>query len=158
MDQLTNFADPRLLDGCIYCGGLEATRDHVPSRVFLDDPFPTNLPVVAACIDCNSGFSRDEEYVVCPIESAIAGSTDPERIKRAKVAQILRRSERLRRLVESQMRTEGGRLILDADKARLSNVVLKLARGHAAFELSLFALRQDPRLDRLVAVSGDDRR
>lgn len=89
-------------------------------RVFLDDPFPTNLPVVAACLDCNSGFSRDEEYVACLIESAIAGNTDPERIKRAKVAQILRRSERLRRLADSQMRVERGRLILDADKARLS--------------------------------------
>src|SRR5438105_2056850 len=35
MDQLKSYADDRLINGCVYCGGPEETRDHVPSRVFL---------------------------------------------------------------------------------------------------------------------------
>ena len=94
MDQLKNYADGRLLQGCIYCeSGKEETRDHVPSRVLLERPFPTNLPVMPACIDCNNDFSLDEEYVACLIECAIAGSTDPENISSLRVASILRRRQ-----------------------------------------------------------------
>lgn len=46
MDPLRNFADDRLLNGCVYRGAGEAeTRDHVPSRAFLARPYPENLPV-----------------------------------------------------------------------------------------------------------------
>jgi hypothetical protein len=43
MEQLKSYADNRLVNGCVYCGGPEETRDHVPSRVFLDPPYPENL-------------------------------------------------------------------------------------------------------------------
>jgi hypothetical protein len=52
--------------------------------------------VVAACSDCNSSFSQDEEYVACLVESAIAGSTDPDKIKRSGMANILRKKPALR--------------------------------------------------------------
>lgn len=136
MDQLKNYADNRLLNGCIYCCGPEETRDHVPSRVFLDSPFPTNLPVVPACRACNHGFSRDEEYLACLIESAIAASTDPDRIRRPRVADMLRRSPALRSRIEAAKSIEGGQLAFGIEGARVENVVLKLARGHAAYELS----------------------
>lgn len=80
--------DERLVDtGCVYCGCLlvdtidldrlraegpagrldeavsrQRTRDHVPSRAFLDRPFPPNLPVVECCRRCNNGFSLDERH------------------------------------------------------------------------------------------------
>ena len=56
------------------------TRDHIPSRSLLDQPYPENLPVIGSCQVCNQGFSKDEEYVVCLIEAALAGSTDPDKI------------------------------------------------------------------------------
>jgi hypothetical protein len=68
VDQLKDFADSRLIAGCVYCGGLDETRDHVPSRVFLDSPFPENLPVVPACWECNNSFSRDD---VCCLSDRI---------------------------------------------------------------------------------------
>jgi hypothetical protein len=141
VDQLNDLADSRLLHGCIYCGGLEDTRDHVPSRVFLDAPFPENLPVVPACRRCNSSFSRDEEYVVCLIESVLVGTTDPDRIERPRVAEILRRSPALRSRIEAAKQQSSEKTTFAIEEARARNVLLKLARGHAAFELS--AARRD---------------
>ena len=58
MDPRKLFVDERMTGMCVYCGGQPDTRDHVPSRVLLDDPLPDNLPVVDACRACNESFSR----------------------------------------------------------------------------------------------------
>src|SRR5688572_19077945 len=108
MDQLKNYADDRLVNGCIYCGGPEETRDHVPSRVLLDPPLPENLPVVAACSFCNSSFSQDEEYFACLIESVISGTTEPDLMRRPGVANILRRAPALRARIEAARSTKDG--------------------------------------------------
>ena len=108
----------------------------MPSRVFLDPPLPENLPVVWACSSCNNGFSRDEEYFACLIESAIAGSTDPDHIRRSGVASILRRAPALRAKLEAAKETKGDQTQFNVEPGRIRNVLLKLARGHATFELS----------------------
>lgn len=136
MEQLRDYADERLVNGCIYCGGPEETREHVPSRVFLDAPFPENLPVVGACQSCNNGFSQDEQYLASLIESVIAGSTDPELIRREKVANILRKTPSLRAKLEAAKRVLNGQAQFQVEEDRVKNVLLKLARGHAVFELS----------------------
>lgn len=136
MDQLRDYADERLVNGCIYCGGSEETREHVPSRVFLDAPFPENLPVVWACESCNNGFSQDEQYLSSLIESVIAGSTDPELIRREKVANILRKTPSLKARLEAAKRVQNGQVQFHVEEDRVKNVLLKLARGHAVFELS----------------------
>ena len=144
VDQLRDYADDRLVHGCIYCDvGGDETRDHVPSRVLLDPPFPANLPVVSACFACNNSFAPDEEYLTCLIECAIAGFTDPEHIKRPRVSHILRRAPTLRLRIESAKKINDGRVSFMAEEARIKTVILKLARGHAAFELS-WALRSEP--------------
>lgn len=136
MEQKRDFADPRLLIGCTYCGGLDDTRDHVPSRVLLDPPFPENLPVVKACFACNNGFSKDEEYVACLLEATLAGTTDPEQIGRPGVAEILRRAPALRARLERARVVRDGKVAFGVEEERVRNVVLKLARGHAAYDLS----------------------
>lgn len=141
MEQLQDFADERLVQGCLYCGGPEQTREHVPSRVFLDTPFPENLPVMAACEACNRGFSSDEEYVACLIEAAALGTTDPEKMRRERVAKTLRRQHRLRSRIEASKHEADGQTSFTPEAGRINNVLLKLARGHAAFELS--AVRRD---------------
>jgi hypothetical protein len=142
MNQLRDYADDRLVNGCVYCGGPEETRDHVPSGVFLDSPLPENLPVVWACWSCNNSFSRDEEYVACLIESAVAGSTDPDRIRRPRVASILRRAPALRAKIEKAKSSKNGQTQFSIESERVKNVVLKLARGHSAFELSQIRRRE----------------
>ena len=136
MDQLRDYADSRLLNGCIYCGGPAETREHVPSRCLLQRPYPDNLPVVGSCATCNQGFSEDEQYLVCLVESALCGSTDPDKIKRPSVARILRNAPALRAKLESARTETDGKVQFALERHRVANVMLKLARGHAAFELS----------------------
>jgi hypothetical protein len=136
MDQLKNFADNRLIRGCIYCGGLADTRDHVPSKCLLEQPYPTNLPVVGCCDACNQEFSKDEQYFVCLIESVLCGSTDPEKIRRPSVSRMMQNSPALRQRIENSKTEVNGQTAFIPEIERINNVMLKLARGHAAFELS----------------------
>ena len=90
MEHLNSYADDRLVVGCIYCHGDTDTREHVPSRIPLDEPYPENLPVLPACSKCNQGFSLDEEYFACLIECARTGGID--RVERPKIRRILQES------------------------------------------------------------------
>lgn len=147
MQHLENFGDQRQLGWCVYCGGDGDTRDHVPSKVFMDEPYPANLPVVASCQGCNSGFSLDEEYLACVIECVLAGSSDPEAVERQKIRRALVRKPALAtRIVEGLMQGEDSP-VFRVDPSRVRNVILKLARGHAAFKLN------EPQLDEPVSVS-----
>lgn len=136
VDQLRDLSDERLRDGCVFCDDkVEDTRDHVPSRVLLDRPYPENLPVVPACTACNNGFSLDEQYLACLIDCVVAGSTDPQRVQRDQVRKILEQNPKLRERLEGARLENGGSTFFVPEADRVRNVVMKLARGHAAFEL-----------------------
>jgi hypothetical protein len=143
MKQLNDFADPRIIVGCIYCGGRAETRDHVPSKVLLDRPFPYDLPVVDACAACNNAFSLDEEYFACLIGSICSGSTDPNQVRRLTISNILRRNTGLRSRLEQAKKITEGQTYFEVETSRVESVLLKLARGHAAYELSALC-RQEP--------------
>jgi hypothetical protein len=137
MRQVPNYGDTRQLSCCVYCGSSsKGTRDHVPSKVLIDKPFPDNLPVVGACQPCNSSFSRDEEYLACLVDCTLSGSVDPARPQRETVRNILRNRPAIQaRLAAAKAENPDGTLFLP-EMERVHNVVLKLARGHAAFELN----------------------
>lgn len=142
MEQIRNLGDDRQTGFCCYCGGSTETRDHVPSKAFLDEPYPSNLPVVFACKSCNNGFSLDEEYLSCFLECVACGTTDPSSMKREKVRSIFNRKPALvSRFNQSCQNILDGRTSFFADMLRIKNVVLKLARGHAVYELN------EPQLD-----------
>lgn len=136
MNQIRNFGDQRQTASCAYCGGSTETRDHVPSKVFLDEPYPTNLPVVPACGVCNRGFSPDEEYLACLIECTLAGAAEPADVTRAKVKRILERTPALESRLSQARRVDRTGTSFQIESERVRNVVLKLARAHAAFELN----------------------
>ncbi|MGJ1396476.1 hypothetical protein [Sphingobacterium multivorum] len=136
MDQLNNYADTRLIDGCIYCGGSPETRDHVPSKCLLDQPYPANLPVVGCCEECNQGFSKDEQYFVCLLECVLCGSTNLENLSRQSVVRMLKKSPALLKRIEGSRQEIEGQIVFTPEYERINNVMLKLARGHAAYELS----------------------
>jgi hypothetical protein len=147
VEQLTPFSDERLLSGCVLCGGQTESRDHVPSRVLLDEPYPENLPVVPACEVCNGGASLDEEYFACLIECTLAGSADPSSVRRDNIRRILQRKPALAAmLAEARTVSETG-TVFKIDQERINRVVLKLARGHAAYEMS------EPRHDDPTSVA-----
>src|SRR5262249_42685237 len=85
----------------------------------------------------NNSVSKDEQYLACLIECAVCGTTDPDRVTRPKVQRILQRHPKLSaRIALSRREAEDGRLIWIPETARVQNVVMKLARGHAAYEHS----------------------
>jgi hypothetical protein len=142
MDQLQSCADARLLEGCIYCGGATESRDHVPSRVLLDEPYPENLPVVPACEVCNRGYSLDEQYFACLAECARTGSI--EAVQRPKIIRLLHDNPALAERIRRARTVTGEKDIsFSVEPARARNVAVKLARGHAAYEASEIA-RHEP--------------
>ena len=140
MDQFRDYSDERLHGMCVFCGGPEETADHVPSRVLLDEPYPENLPCVPACNRCNSGFSLDEEYLACLLGCVQAGSTDPKAMRRAKIARTLERKPDLALRILSCRSDAPSGPIFTPEAERVRNVIVKLARGHAAFELAATSL------------------
>lgn len=143
MDYIEEFVDERQKSWCIQCGAwigdVDTNKDHVPSKVLLRKPFPENLPVIATCTACNSGFSADEEYLSLFLHCVLVGSTDPERQLDEKVARALRRHGKLRARIElskTEYRTIGGetRCVWKPETQRMERVVVKNARGHAFYE------------------------
>lgn len=133
MKQIRECGDDRNQGWCVYCGGLGETRDHVPSRVLLDEPYPPDLPVVPACAACNRAFSRDEAYLACVIECALTGSVESAKT-RHKVGEVLSKSPALAiRLTTARYECDG-ELGFNPEPDRVRAIILKLARGHAAFE------------------------
>jgi len=127
--------DERVGGECAYCGGSPDTADHTPSKVLLEDPLPDNLPVVAACAECNRGFSSDEEYLACFLECVLVGTVQPDRL-RPKIQAALRHSPKLVREIASSVRPDSrGRRIWVPDYRRVERVMVKLARGHMLYEL-----------------------
>ena len=130
------FSDDRFTGLCVYCGAPSGTRDHVPPRVLLDEPYPSQLPIVESCLDCNNSISSDEQYLACLVDSVIAGSTEPQNLLRKKIRRIMTRNDGLRGRLERSHGIDacGNRLWLP-ETDRIDKVLVKLARGHAAYEL-----------------------
>lgn len=133
---IPNYGDERQVDRCVYCGGFSNTNDHVPSKVFLDEPYPLNLPFVPACQSCNEGFSLDEEYTACLIECAMAGSTNIKDLHRKKVIKILEQKPALVSKLNESSTIIANKISFIPEINRITNIGLKLARGHVAFELN----------------------
>lgn len=138
------FVDERLRGICAYCGAKPDTRDHCPSKVLLDKPYPANLPVVEACSSCNQSFSLDEQYVACFLECVMCGSTDPTCLRRENIQKILATTPRLAAQIQSTLTIDetGGKTWFP-DMTRVRNVILKLARGHLHYEINVQE-RDDP--------------
>src|ERR1051326_9074265 len=141
MDPRKLFADSRHAM-CVFCGSEPKTREHVVSKILLDNPLPDDLPLVSSCHECNNGFSRDEEYLACLLDCVLSGSFDPELVGRRKVAGALRHSPGLAaRIAAGRLDNGKGSPVWTPEDQRVRNVLVKLARGHAAHQYS------EPRLD-----------
>lgn len=136
MDPRHSFIDKRLVGHCVYCGDVADTGDHVPSKVLIDTPYPRTFPVVEACEACNQSFSKDEEYLACFVECVIAGSTETSQLQRPNVKRILDKKLSIQKCIENSKRPDSaGRVEWLPKLHRVRTMVLKLARGHVAYEL-----------------------
>lgn len=134
MRAINCFGDSRNRGFCVHCGGPYETDDHVPSKVLLDEPYPDNLMVCPACLACNKALSIDEEYLACLLECVLAGDADAAKIQRQKIAEILRRSEPLRKRLQAARKEDKRGPSWVVENERVTTVLEKLARGHAAYE------------------------
>lgn len=154
------FVDKRLTSFmCAYCGAHPDTRDHVPSKVLLDKPYPIELPVIDACHRCNSSFSLDEEYLACFVDCVVCGSTKASDAHRPNIKQILEDKSALQSRIEgTRKRDKAGSSLWEPESDRVRNVVLKLARGHVAYEL--YPKLDEPSIVGFAAlqISNDDQR
>jgi hypothetical protein len=93
--------------------------------------------VVPSCQACNESFSLDEEYLAALIDCVAVGCVGPSELHREKIRSILERKPKLAAALEHARRIDlaSGSIVFEPDASRVRNVVLKLARGHAAFEL-----------------------
>lgn len=116
---------------CIYCGRAATTRDHVPPRCLLNSPYPNNLITLPCCRDCNNGFSKDEEYLICLLATLGDSPTLLEKqtvdgsIERA----ILRNSSLYDRIINTLSVDEENRAYLTPETERIKRVVIKIASG-----------------------------
>lgn len=137
MEQFRDFSDERNKMICPYCGSTTEprNRDHVPSKVLLDEPYPENLPTIYPCQKCNERFSRNEEYVACLIECAKGGSIDVRVIEREKIREAMRHSPKMMTRLGDVLGRNRFWSTPGEETARVATVVRKLAMGHVAFEL-----------------------
>jgi hypothetical protein len=141
MQQIRCFGDDRNKGFCVHCGRPDETRDHVPSKIFLDEPYPENLPVLPSCLRCNNDLSIHEEYLACLLECILVGTTEPSKLKRSRVAAVLNQKPLLLERLRKAKSDLDGVPSWSVEDDRIRAVVLKLARGHAAYELN------EPRID-----------
>ncbi len=146
MQHIECTADDRNKGWCVFCGGPDETKDHVPSRVLLDSPLPDNPPTVAACCACNNSFSPDEEYLACLVECALSGTVEGA-AKRSKIGGIFERSPALKACLAAARYETDGQVGFRVETDRVRTVIVKLARGHAAYE------QNEPQLEDPSAVA-----
>jgi hypothetical protein len=159
MEQLSNFGDERNQGFCIHCGGPDESNDHIPSKVLLDEPFPENMHVCACCLRCNNGLSADEEYLACLLECVLAGSAEPSIIQRAKIGRLLAAKPPLLARLQKARSSETSPPVWNVENDRVRRVVLKLARGHVAYELNEPQLEDPDDLDyRPLSILTDKER
>lgn len=102
MKQYRPFSDIRHNAYCAGCGkpSTSLTREHIPPKIFLDKPYPENLPITQTCSFCNIGMSLDEEYLACWVECARGGTINPNELKRTKIQKTLSKKPALKSKIE----------------------------------------------------------
>lgn len=143
MKHCEDCSDRRTRGMCIYCGGLSETREHVPPKVFLDKPYPSELSIVEACAKCNSGYSIDEEYMACLIDCVIAGTADPNAIQRETTRKSMRHALGLTERIARARKETGDGVVFDVEHHRITRIVKKMATGHVLYELGLILPMDD---------------
>ena len=144
MKQIYHLSDQLSIVDCIPCAEKNHSgrysRDHIPSKALLNPPYPRTSWTVGVCQECNSGFSKDEEYFAAFLASVISGSTEPDSLRFPTAYRSLARNPRLRSRIDSARHVEttssrGTVTIWIPELERIERVIVKNARGHLLYEL-----------------------
>lgn len=126
---------------CVYCGQVKRlTADHVPPKLLLARPYPTNLLTVPACHDCNASFQRDDEYTRAVVAIDVrASNNDDVRLKLPAIMRSLQKPNAkafadylASRTTQSTILAPDGApmgQIVDVDRARVGATGARIIRG-----------------------------
>jgi len=135
---LTSYRKPPAW-ACVYCAAPATTRDHVPPKALLEEPWPLNFRTVPACTTCNVSWSLDEQYFAIALAQVghvphLMAKVEPGGV----VDRALQAAPRLDdHIVNALTPGEDGRVWFAADLARIGRVATKIAYG-------LYCLRYGP--------------
>lgn len=141
--QFEDYSDDRHKAWCIHCGrninSIDTNRDHVPSKSLLVKPYPDDVSTTEICEECNTSFSRDEEYFGALMSAILTGNTNPEDQTLEIGRRTFSRNESLRKRIDRSRKTfqtRDGQMktTWDPEGDRVRNVIVKNARGHVFFE------------------------
>jgi len=127
---------------CVYCGEKADSREHIPSKVFLNEPFTTNLAILPSCKKCNNSYSENEQYLACLIDYVQYKMDNLKAVKRSKI----QRTFDSRANIESEFENStkytltGNVEYIEYNDYKIKNILLKLSIGHAIYTLSLIHL------------------
>jgi len=133
---------------CLYCGDNANTRDHAPSKVFIDENFMGFLPTVPSCSKCNNSYSVDEEYVANWIE-ILSRKCISEYKRRTKTDRALARNSKLKEKLSQQIVSDAGGLRFGFDRKSFENIFRKLATAHVGYEIDALKAKSEP----LIAIN-----
>ena len=115
---------------CIYCReNIADTTDHVPPESMLQQPYPLNLWTVPACTECNTSYSRDEEYFRAWVIGLFCFNEAAKEMFDGPIRACFDHSPRLKNKVFNSIGVEGERTFVTAEGDRLSRVVAKVVMG-----------------------------
>jgi hypothetical protein len=119
------------MSSCLYCGAEGDTIEHVPPRSFLEKPFPENLTTVRACVRCNQGFSKDEEYAIALLAQIGTSSSLQAKVESGGVVDraFVRSPSFEQRFIDRLEVDENGRVFIQPETERLEKVLIKIVCG-----------------------------
>ena len=129
---------------CVYCGEKADSREHIPSKVFLNEPFTTNLAILPSCKKCNNSYSENEQYLACLIDYVQYKMDNLKAVKRSKIQKTFD----VRANIESEFENStkytltGNVEYIEYNDDKIKNIVLKLSIGHATYSLSAMHLAE----------------
>lgn len=118
---------------CVFCGNKAETREHAPSKVFLKNPFPDNLPVVPSCKNCNIGYSCDELYVALLLDLLKSHFYSDYLISEITLDRLTKSEGKQARFAFEEYILHPPLIFNDL---RIKRVLQKLAICHATYEVS----------------------
>lgn len=122
------------MNECAYCNCVATTRDHVPPKLLIQKPRPSNLKTVPSCELCNLEASLDEEYFLLFLSSI---SLHPAMQALHDIDGSVYRSLSRKPSLDDRLITSlapvyvGGRqhVCIEPEHERLNTVIRKIAHG-----------------------------
>ncbi len=115
---------------CVYCGAEAGdTKDHVPPKCLIRNPYPVNLLTVPSCKKCNNSFSPDEEYFRLVMVGLLCHTDEAELLFDGPISRSMDRNPNIEELMFGSLRGADKTVILDVDYPRIFRIAEKIARG-----------------------------